>query len=78
MLKEPFFVHGFSRRLILVLVFRWPGTAMLEGLGGEEDDEDQDTIKEAFLETSPYLLALTMAVSLLHSVFEFLAFKNGM
>ncbi|XP_047471837.1 cleft lip and palate transmembrane protein 1-like [Penaeus chinensis] len=55
---------------------RWPGTAMLEGLGGEEDDEDQDTIKEAFLETSPYLLALTMAVSLLHSVFEFLAFKN--
>lgn len=62
----------------MVLVFRWPGTAMLEGLGGEEDDEDQDTIKEAFLETSPYLLALTMAVSLLHSVFEFLAFKNGM
>lgn len=50
---------------------------MLEGLGGEEDEEDQDTIKEAFLETSPYLLALTIIVSLLHSVFEFLAFKNG-
>ncbi|XP_069956369.1 putative lipid scramblase CLPTM1 isoform X2 [Cherax quadricarinatus] len=55
---------------------RWPGTAMLEGLGGEEDEEDQDTIKEAFLETSPYLLALTIIISLLHSVFEFLAFKN--
>lgn len=55
---------------------RWPGTAMLEGLGGEEDEEDQDTIKEAFLETSPYLLALSIIVSLLHSVFEFLAFKN--
>ena len=29
------------------------------------------------LETSPYLLGLTVAVSILHSVFEFLAFKNG-
>ncbi|XP_045624717.1 putative lipid scramblase CLPTM1 [Procambarus clarkii] len=55
---------------------RWPGTAMLEGLGGDEDEEDQDTIKEAFLETSPYLLGLTIVISLLHSVFEFLAFKN--
>ncbi|KAK3859918.1 hypothetical protein Pcinc_034001 [Petrolisthes cinctipes] len=55
---------------------RWPGTALLEGLGGEEEEEDQDTLKEAFLETSPYLLGLTIIVSLLHSVFEFLAFKN--
>ncbi|KAK7086896.1 Cleft lip and palate transmembrane protein 1 like protein [Halocaridina rubra] len=55
---------------------RWPGTAMLENFGGGEDEEDQDTIKEAFLETSPYLLALTMIISLLHSIFEFLAFKN--
>ncbi len=29
------------------------------------------------LETNPYLLGLTIAVSILHSVFEFLAFKNG-
>ena len=50
---------------------------MLENFRGEEEEEDQDTIKEAFLETSPYLLALTMVISLLHSVFEFLAFKNG-
>ena len=28
-------------------------------------------------ETSPYLLGLTIIVSLVHSVFEFLAFKNG-
>jgi hypothetical protein len=28
-------------------------------------------------ETSPYLLGLTVIVSLVHSVFEFLAFKNG-
>lgn len=29
------------------------------------------------VETNPYLLALTVIVSLVHSVFEFLAFKNG-
>ena len=29
------------------------------------------------METNPYLLAMTGAVTLLHSVFEFLAFKNG-
>lgn len=43
----------------------------------EESEEDKDSLKEAFLETSPYLLAVTVAVSLLHSVFEFLAFKSG-
>ena len=30
-----------------------------------------------FLETNPYLLGLTIVVSIVHSVFEFLAFKNG-
>lgn len=43
----------------------------------EESEEEQDSVKEAFLETSPYLLALTVVVSITHSVFEFLAFKNG-
>jgi hypothetical protein len=43
----------------------------------EEEDQDQDSLKEALLETSPYLLGLTVAVSILHSVFELLAFKNG-
>ncbi|XP_045187405.2 putative lipid scramblase CLPTM1 [Mercenaria mercenaria] len=41
-----------------------------------EDDQDQDSLKTAFLETNPYLLALTIIVSIIHSVFEFLAFKN--
>ena len=45
--------------------------------GSDPSDEDQDTIKTTLLETNPYLLALTVAVSLLHSIFEFLAFKNG-
>lgn len=43
----------------------------------DDEDEDQDSLKEALLETSPYLLALTILVSILHSVFELLAFKNG-
>lgn len=42
----------------------------------EESEEDKDSLKEAFLETSPYLLAVTVMVSLLHSIFEFLAFKS--
>lgn len=42
----------------------------------EADDDDQDSLKEALLDTSPYLLALTIIVSILHSVFELLAFKN--
>ncbi|XP_021947253.1 cleft lip and palate transmembrane protein 1 homolog [Folsomia candida] len=46
--------------------------------GGEEDldDSEQDTLKEAMIDTNPILLVLTFVVSLLHSVFEFLAFKN--
>ena len=33
-------------------------------------------MKEAFLETNIYLLGLTFLISIVHSVFEFLAFKN--
>jgi hypothetical protein len=51
---------------------------MMAGLMGEDDeDQDQDSIKEAFLETNFYLLVITFVVSIVHSVFEFLAFKNG-
>ncbi|KAA8531264.1 hypothetical protein F0562_005977 [Nyssa sinensis] len=42
--------------------------SMLEG--------EADELKRVFLEGNPYLLAITMIVSLLHSVFDFLAFKN--
>lgn len=44
--------------------------------GGDEPVEDQDALKEALLETNPYLLGMTVVISLLHSIFEFLAFKN--
>ncbi|OCT67779.1 cleft lip and palate transmembrane protein 1 homolog isoform X1 [Xenopus laevis] len=42
----------------------------------EQSDEEQDSVKVALLETNPYLLALTITVSIVHSIFEFLAFKN--
>ncbi|KAJ1978607.1 hypothetical protein H4R35_001832 [Dimargaris xerosporica] len=45
--------------------------AML-GSGGGEFDE----FKRMLVETSPWLLAITALVSVLHSVFDFLAFKN--
>jgi len=44
---------------------------------GEGLDEDQDSLKEAMLDTNPYLLGMTFVVSIVHSIFEFLAFKNG-
>uniref|UniRef100_A0A0K2TD77 Cleft lip and palate transmembrane protein 1 homolog [Ceratitis capitata] n=1 Tax=Lepeophtheirus salmonis TaxID=72036 RepID=A0A0K2TD77_LEPSM len=43
---------------------------------GDENDEDMDSMKEAILETNIYILGLTFAVSILHSIFEFFAFKN--
>jgi len=42
--------------------------SMLEG--------EADELKRVFLEGNPYLLVITMVVSMLHSVFDFLAFKN--
>ncbi|KAI7863350.1 cleft lip and palate transmembrane protein 1-domain-containing protein [Spinellus fusiger] len=44
-------------------------------LGGMSSSET-DELKRMFLETNPILLGTTLAVSLLHSLFEFLAFKN--
>lgn len=42
--------------------------SMLEG--------EADELKRVFLEGNPYLLVITMCVSLLHTIFDFLAFKN--
>ena len=46
-----------------------------EAVYGEHNEFE--SIKQMFLETSPILIAITFAVSLLHSIFDFLAFKNG-
>lgn len=43
---------------------------------GLESGGDMDEMKRMFLETDPILLTVTMIVSLLHTVFEVLAFKN--
>ncbi|CAI2334011.1 unnamed protein product [Caenorhabditis sp. 36 PRJEB53466] len=53
---------------------QWQG--MLSMDGADVDDDSHDSMKQALLETNPILLAVTVAVSLLHTVFEFLAFKN--
>jgi hypothetical protein len=49
---------------------------MLGTDSGDNDEDDQDTLKLALIETNPYLLGITMVVSILHTIFEFLAFKN--
>ncbi|XP_067623768.1 putative lipid scramblase CLPTM1 [Eurosta solidaginis] len=58
---------------------KWGGNMLGELMsagGPEENDEDQDSLKETLLDTNIYLLGLTVAISILHSVFELLAFKN--
>lgn len=57
---------------------KWTSNIFGEALtgGADETDEDQDSLKETLLDTNPYLLGLTIAISILHSVFELLAFKN--
>ncbi|KXZ49948.1 hypothetical protein GPECTOR_18g106 [Gonium pectorale] len=43
---------------------------------GLSQDGESDELKRIFLEGNPYLLALTFMVSMLHTVFDLLAFKN--
>lgn len=50
-------------------------TSMM-GSDASDNEDEQDYVKEALLDTSPILLGLTVVVSIAHSVFEFLAFKN--
>jgi hypothetical protein len=44
---------------------------------GQDGYSEIDEVKRMLSETSPILLAVTTIVSILHSVFEVLAFKNG-
>lgn len=41
------------------------------------ENNEFEKIKRMLLETAPWLIALTVFVSLLHIVFDFMAFKNG-
>lgn len=49
--------------------------AMQQAMGTAVEDE-ADEVKRMFIETNPWLLGVTMVVTLLHTVFDFLAFKN--
>ena len=46
-----------------------------EKIYGEHNEFE--SIKKMLLESNPYLIAITFFVSILHSIFDFLAFKNG-
>ncbi|KAK0553034.1 hypothetical protein OC846_002650 [Tilletia horrida] len=46
------------------------------GLGGQAGTAEIDMLKSILLETSPWWLILTMIVTILHSVFEMLAFSS--
>jgi len=48
----------------------------LQEAWGSAAEGESDEIKRMLVETNPWLLGLTFAVSILHSVFDFLAFKN--
>jgi len=41
-------------------------------------ENNMDEMKEMVMDANPVLFSVTMIVSVLHSVFEFLALKNGM
>eukprot|EP00055_Hartaetosiga_balthica_P017089 m.111999 g.111999 ORF g.111999 m.111999 type:complete len:669 (+) comp9244_c1_seq1:123-2129(+) len=43
---------------------------------GTGSENEHDMMKKMIMETNPYYLGLTVTVSLLHSVFDILAFKN--
>jgi len=45
--------------------------------GAMKSDKESDEIKRVLLEGNPVLLGVTMVVSLLHTLFDMLAFKNG-
>jgi hypothetical protein len=43
---------------------------------GASEEGEHDVLKSMVLDTNPWLLGITVAVSMLHMVFDFLAFKN--
>jgi hypothetical protein len=49
---------------------------LMQGADAQASSESIDTMKRMLKDTNPYLLAVTAIVTLFHSVFDFLAFKN--
>lgn len=63
---------------LVQLSLQFEQSLMLQEQWGMSDEEgkDSDEFKKILTESNPYLLGITMIVSLLHSVFEFMAFKS--
>jgi hypothetical protein len=69
---EPISMWKFNTFAILDDSMKQQSNSPLGGM----TSSDMDEVKRMFLETNPVLLGTTIAVSLLHSLFEMLAFKN--
>jgi len=59
-----------------LMVVQWDASMKQHTSMGTQTDGDQDEMKRIFLESNPYLLGITALVSILHTVFDMLAFKN--
>ncbi|KAK6150663.1 hypothetical protein DH2020_015595 [Rehmannia glutinosa] len=77
------FVDDFTRVLFLLSAHDFVADQMpidqsfqIHKSYGSMLDGEADELKRVFVEGNPYLLAITMVVSVLHSLFDFLAFKN--
>jgi Cleft lip and palate transmembrane protein 1 (CLPTM1) len=73
---QPLSLFKFQLYAAQTMRNKWTSSMFGDALVGDEQDEDQDSLKETLLDTNPYLLVLTFAVSILHTVFELLAFKS--
>ncbi|GMI36121.1 hypothetical protein TeGR_g15211 [Tetraparma gracilis] len=64
-----------------IAMWKWQGMSQMEHQWAQQakmggNPAESDIIKGMFTDTNPVLLAVTFIVSLLHSVFDMLAFKN--
>eukprot|EP00927_Polykrikos_kofoidii_P061596 TRINITY_DN56428_c0_g1_i1.p1 TRINITY_DN56428_c0_g1~~TRINITY_DN56428_c0_g1_i1.p1 ORF type:complete len:627 (+),score=131.67 TRINITY_DN56428_c0_g1_i1:61-1881(+) len=73
---------GVDMHFSLMSDARWRFQAMMEQSFAQnakvfgEDSEDLMSMRDLFANTHPYLLLATMLVSVLHTIFEYLALKN--
>lgn len=73
---QPLSLFKFQLYAAQTMRNKWANSIFGE-LGNEEQtDDEQDSLKETLLDTNAYLLAITFFVSVLHTIFELLAFKN--
>ena len=62
--------------LVAALVTLLVGTSATAEVPMEANEETVEEMRRMFAETSPWLLGLTALVSMLHTLFDMLAFKN--